>query len=264
MRSFGLRVLSGSIYVGLILGSLFLHPLGFAFVILLFSFVSLHEYFILIRSFKIHPQIVLTQIIATLWLLGCISIENNKYLLFLAMLLIFSIFIVELFQNQPNPIHNIAFSILPLIYIALPFSLLIITANGVHGKLLLLGYFIMLWANDTFAYIVGVSIGKHKLLPSISPKKTWEGYIGGVIMVIITASIFSLYSDIAMVHWCFLAFAVGSTAVFGDLVESLLKRSVDVKDSGKCMPGHGGILDRIDALLISFPFVFAYIYLFIL
>lgn len=265
MKSFGLRILSGSVYVLSIIGSLWLNnPLFFGSVVVLFTFLCLSEYFMLVRKIAIRPQIISVFIIAVAWCIDALFTPNHSIFLFVALLGVFSIFVVELFRKQPEPIHSIAYSILPLLYIVLPFSLLILTGYHVHGKLLLVSYFTMLWANDTFAYLVGITLGKHKFFPSISPKKTWEGLIGGILSVMVVAIIFAYYEpQISIIHWLGLALVISGTAIFGDLVESMFKRKIGVKDSGKCMPGHGGILDRTDALLISFPFVFAYIKLFI-
>jgi phosphatidate cytidylyltransferase len=125
---------------------------------------------------------------------------------------------------------------------------------------ILLIYFLLIWANDTGAYLFGVSIGKHKIFPRISPKKSWEGFFGGLFFTAIVAWAISLYfHNITFAHWLVIGLLSAIIGVFGDLVESMLKRSIDVKDSGKFLPGHGGVLDRFDSVFLSAPIVFAYL-----
>lgn len=120
----------------------------------------------------------------------------------------------------------------------------------------------MLWTNDTGAYLAGRFFGKHKLFERISPKKTWEGSIGGGILTIGVAFILSVYfTNLDQTNWIVLAILVAVFGGLGDLVESMLKRSLNIKDSGNLLPGHGGILDRFDGLLLSIPFIYSYLYL---
>ncbi len=127
---------------------------------------------------------------------------------------------------------------------------------GVYNPHLLLGFFFLLWTNDTGAYLVGRSIGKHKLWERISPKKTWEGFFGGLILSIIIGYVISLYyPELNYILWIVMAALVSIFGTMGDLVESVFKRSIDAKDSGSILPGHGGILDRFDGVFLSTPFV---------
>ena len=120
--------------------------------------------------------------------------------------------------------------------------------------------FIIIWTNDTFAYLSGLVFGKHKLFVRISPKKTWEGFIGGVLFALVAGYFLHLLIDnISLVEWLILTLLIAVSSVFGDFIESLLKRSASLKDSGKIMPGHGGILDRIDSTLFVAPVVFVYL-----
>lgn len=126
----------------------------------------------------------------------------------------------------------------------------------------LLALFILVWMNDVFAYIVGTTLGKHKLSQKLSPKKSWEGSIGGVIFTVLAAWIFSMIvPELTLIQWLAFGLIVSLTANFGDLAESMLKRSAGVKDSGKLFPGHGGVLDRFDAVLFATPFVFFFLFL---
>ena len=178
-------------------------------------------------------------------------------------LFIFLIFIFELFRKKENPLKNIAFTFLGIIYVAFPLSLLnyINILSGKYNYQLLFGIFFILWCNDAGAYIVGSLIGKHKLFPRVSPGKSWEGSIGGALISYgIIFIISGWYTSITFMNWLAIATILIIIGTLGDLVESLFKRSVNVKDSGSLLPGHGGILDRFDSLLMSVPFIFAYLY----
>ena len=191
----------------------------------------------------------------------------------LYLLCIFGLFLSELFRKQKNPIQNIAISIMGHIYIALPFGL-ICTMEG-KNKIFVLAFFLIIWASDTGAYLTGVSIGKHKMFERISPKKTWEGFFGGMVFALIVGFIFSTIKKHYVIEggeiigvgflelWQWLAFAliVFVFGTLGDLVESMFKRSLNVKDSGSFMPGHGGLLDRFDSAIIAAPVAFVFLML---
>ena len=186
-----------------------------------------------------------------------------QFIILFIFLFIFLIFIFELFRKKENPFGNISFTFLGIIYVALPLSLLnyINILSGKYNYQLLFGIFFILWCNDAGAYIVGSLTGKHKLFPRISPAKSWEGSIGGgLISYGIVFIISKWYTSISFIDWMVIATILIVIGTLGDLVESLFKRSVTVKDSGNILPGHGGILDRFDSLLMSVPFIFAYLY----
>jgi len=177
------------------------------------------------------------------------------------------VFIYELFRNNKKPFSNIGYTLLGIIYIAIPISMFNFfvfrgNLNVIYTPNILLSFFIMLWASDTGAYIFGVSFGKHRLFPRISPKKSWEGFLGGAITSLATSFILSkFYPDLPLIHWFVISTIIVIMGTFGDLVESLFKRSIKIKDSGKIFPGHGGILDRIDSVLLSAPIIFTYLQL---
>ncbi len=181
----------------------------------------------------------------------------------LVLMLSFLLLIVELFLKAERPFNNIALIVFSLFYLSIPFSLLNIlthfptqnfTPNVVAGMLFLT------WANDSFAYIVGSQIGKTPFFLRISPKKTWEGTIGGAVFCMLTAGIIGqFFTQLSLVDWLVVGAIVAIFGTIGDLVESLLKRSVGVKDSGSFMPGHGGFLDRFDAFIFCIPFVYCYL-----
>jgi phosphatidate cytidylyltransferase len=175
---------------------------------------------------------------------------------------VFTIFIYELYSNSKEPFANIAFMILGLFYIGIPFALVNFIAFDGDEFLnrIVFGLLVLTWVNDTGAYVTGSMIGKTPLFPRISPNKTWEGSIGGLVTTLLFGwGLSFLFGEIPLTQWLGLAVIVGIFGGLGDLVESMLKRSVNVKDSGNLLPGHGGILDRFDAFIFVVPFAAAYL-----
>ena len=181
------------------------------------------------------------------------------------------LFIAELYLKQSDPIEDWAYSMLSQMYIALPFSLLNVLAFNATNEgfvafntLLPLSIFIFLWVNDSGAYCVGSLIGRHKLFPRISPGKSWEGSVGGAVFVLAAAYAISYFLDqqqmLSMPAWLGLGLVVVVFGTWGDLVESLFKRTLGVKDSGNILPGHGGMLDRFDSSLLAIPAAVIYLY----
>lgn len=197
----------------------------------------------------------------------CSNISSSGIFLPYLIILMY-MFVSELYLNRANSLFNWAFSMLSQLYIALPFALLntlyyqighnsIITLNPI----LPLTVFIFLWVSDTGAYCIGSLFGKHRLFERISPKKSWEGSIGGGIFAIFAALIFAHYFDFMnMLQWIGLAIVVIVFGTWGDLTESLLKRKLGIKDSGNVLPGHGGLLDRFDSSLMAIPAAVCYLY----
>ena len=174
-------------------------------------------------------------------------------------------FICELYRKSPTPIANIGATITGVVYVAMPMALLyfipLLLGGGEWKPWVVLFYIFIIWANDVFAYLFGVTIGRHRLFERISPKKSWEGFFGGLLGAMAMGYVAAKVVDGDIAVWIGMALIASITGVFGDLVESLFKRSVDVKDSGNILPGHGGWLDRFDALILSIPFVFVYLVL---
>lgn len=174
-------------------------------------------------------------------------------------------FVCELTRKSGTPIADLSVTFFGVLYVALPVSLLLyiplLLNDGVWEPWIMLCYILIIWVNDVFAYLVGVSFGRHKMSRRISPKKSWEGFFGGVIVAVGIGLLcgWMLGGNIAV--WGGLAAIVAVTGVAGDFAESMLKRSAGVKDSGCILPGHGGFLDRFDALILSAPFAFAYLLL---
>ena len=189
------------------------------------------------------------------------------------------LFISELYLKQKNPIQDWAYTMLSQLYIALPFSMINVlsfqadplTGQIAYHWLLPMSVFIFLWANDTGAYCAGSLFGRHKLFPRVSPGKTWEGSIGGAVIVLIIAAVISylagsdaslstLNAQLSTLKWLGLGLVVVFFGTWGDLVESLFKRTLGIKDSGNILPGHGGMLDRFDSSLMAIPAAVIYLY----
>jgi phosphatidate cytidylyltransferase len=267
VNNFVLRTITGIVFVGVIVSSIVLSPLFFAGLFFCITLLGLHEFYKLLQTGGKTPQSYLGIVSGGLFFAGMVAVANNwmnsNYLLALLPLWVI-VFISELYRNKPAPFENIALTFLGIIYIALPLGLLnFFFLSGLnHTYILLLGYFAILWINDTFAYLFGMAFGKHRLFERISPKKTWEGSIGGGLTSIFAAGLIALFeSSLPMGHWFAIAIIIVISGTLGDLVESMLKRSLNCKDSGTLIPGHGGILDRFDAVLISAPLIFVYIQL---
>jgi phosphatidate cytidylyltransferase len=181
--------------------------------------------------------------------------EKWLYLIFLLTSLIY---FIKLYKKEEYPFRNIAFTFLGIIYVALPFSMISAAAHtyGEYSYQIVIGIFLILWASDSGAYFAGVQFGNRKLFERISPKKSWEGSIGGAVLSLAFALGLSYYfKDLALWQWLVISVLTIITGTYGDLVESLFKRSMKIKDSGNKLPGHGGFLDRFDGLLLSIPFI---------
>lgn len=191
--------------------------------------------------------------------LGFMGCETEMLSLLLLMVFIFMMFVIELFWGKGDMIRESGLNVLGIIYIIIPFALLSYIGNPNDllwgfDKYLLLAFFCIIWGNDTFAYLVGVSIGRHKMFPRVSPKKSWEGFFGGLVFSMLIGWIFSLFTHyLENYNWIWFSLIVSLSSVLGDLFESLLKRSAGIKDSGNLIPGHGGMLDRFDAMLLASP-----------
>ena len=169
----------------------------------------------------------------------------------------------ELFRKKKHAVANMIISYFPAFYISIPFILLfdIALMEGNFDPLPVLGFFILIWVYDTGAYLSGKFFGKHKLFERISPKKTWEGLIGGGIIALLVAVFINAYffPELKQMEWAIVAFIVIAFGTLGDLIESLVKRNAGVKDSGSIMPGHGGMLDRFDSALFAAPFYWLFL-----
>jgi phosphatidate cytidylyltransferase len=279
LGNFYRRTLTAVWIVIFILGGFWLHPISFFLTGLLIVAGSQYEYYLIIRNTGVHAQMIpgiftgaSVYIISTLVASGVITFDYYLLLIPLALFLI----IAEIYRKQEKPFDSLAHTFFAVIYIALPFSLFPFSAfsrTGInslltHGNIvfspgIVIGFLLLLWANDTGAYITGITLGKHRLMERISPKKSWEGLLGGMIISVLAAWLLSGWLGIVdTTGWIIISIIISIAGTFGDLTESMLKRSMGVKDSGSIMPGHGGFLDRFDSALLSFPLVYLFISLF--
>jgi len=259
------RALSGIIFVIVVVSAIVFSSWSLALLFLIISAVGLNEFYQLTSNEHQSPQGflgILTGI--ALYVLAYITIINYWIIdSFLIGFITFSLIVlVELFRKKKNPGANISLTIFGIVYVVLSFSILNVIANhdGIYSYQIPLGILILIWTSDTFAYLVGRQFGKHKLLERLSPKKTWEGYLGGIVFSLLAGYILSrFYTELDTTQWMVLATITGVFGTAGDLVESMFKRSAGVKDSGNIMPGHGGVLDRFDSLIFILPLIFFYL-----
>lgn len=268
MKAILIRTISGGVYTFLILGSIFWGPIAFGVLMFVFLLIGISEFNSIGEKAgsRLHKPILfilgsLFYILVFLYSTSYLEIYN----LISILPLLFFPFILELFRKDTKLIINVGFGMLILVYVMVPFSLLNFLFYpgfdlSVPQVTFVLGFFIIAWTYDTFAYLSGMLLGKHKLFERISPKKTWEGTIGGSVFSTVAAYVFSLvYPEFSFLIWLGFALTIVIFGTFGDLVESLFKRSVGIKDSGALMPGHGGILDRMDSIMIAGPFALIYL-----
>lgn len=267
MSNILLRAITGTIFISVILGSIWFGLLTSIIIISLISILSLNEYIDLFKNSEVslNKSLVLIfgvsifGILLTEYIIGQDLLEINLSIFILPIL--FGYLLTELYRKKDNPLTNIGIGFIGFIYIFTPFILtLLILKKEIDAQYLLMGMFILIWTNDTFAYLSGRFFGKTKLFERISPKKTWEGTIGGILFTVIAAIILSQFSDARynLLFWVISALIIAPCSIFGDLFESLIKRSLNVKDSGTILPGHGGLLDRFDAALFTVPFFFTW------
>lgn len=263
------RAITAFFFTIVMLGSIFLGAYTFTGFYLLLSVFALAEFFKLVKTggIKPHRNIALVAGAAMFILLAAKHFleMDNKYLLLLIPL-VFSVFLFELYRKDKTPFTNISYTFTGFIYVTVPFcfyySLGFLQDWNTYNFHLPLAFLLMLWASDTGAYLFGRKLGAHKLFERHSPKKTWEGFFGGMFTSVLVSFIVSyFFKEISPLIWAGMAVIIVSFGTLGDLVESMLKRSLDAKDSGNLLPGHGGLLDRFDGLLIAAPLVYAYLYL---
>lgn len=272
MSNFFIRTITGILFVVVIVGSIIWNRYIFASLFLIITILALLEFYKLIETKDIHPRKFVGISIGSFLFLSFVLVSSgisHINILYINIPLIFTVFIVELFHKSKRPFINIGLTLLGIIYIALPFSLLnfFYNTNFIAGKFhphILLGFFIIIWTNDTSAYLVGSKFGKHRLFKRVSPNKSLEGSIGGAVFSLTSAYLISLFFfEFNLIQWIIIALIIVVFGTLGDLIESSLKRSLKLKDSGNILPGHGGILDRFDGVLLAAPFVFLYIFLII-
>jgi phosphatidate cytidylyltransferase len=258
--------------VFLILAALYFDRFFFAAIFLAVTILGLLEFYSITETEECKPQKFTGTLLGTILYLGISGyflLEGGAGViipLILTLPVLFVPVIIEVYRKKEKPLINASVTIFGMIYIALPVSLLNIMnypkIGGTvfhHFPAYLTAYFLITWIYDTGAYLVGKNFGKHKFFEKISPKKTWEGIIGGIVVAIAAATGISFITQgISLITLLILTVIVIVFGTFGDLAESLFKRSLNLKDSGNILPGHGGILDRFDTIFVSAPFVFLY------
>lgn len=271
MNNFTTRTITGVLFVICVIGSVVLSHWAFAALFLLISVAGFLEYARILRSGKIFLHRLTGLVLGLITYSGIVLFEFGiiEAEILLLNLLIFPILlIVELFRKSEMPFSNAAASLLGLVWIVLPMALLNGFFNHADGpgwlkSGALLGFFLILWIYDSGAYIFGSMFGRHRMLERISPKKSWEGFAGGSAAGLLTAYMISAsFVEFSILQWLLIALVIIVFGTFGDLVESMLKRSIGVKDSGSLLPGHGGVLDRFDAVLLAAPPVYIMLYFF--
>ncbi|WP_299705970.1 phosphatidate cytidylyltransferase [uncultured Pontibacter sp.] len=262
------RLIVGVLGAALFIGGIIFSEWTFLLLFLGLTLLGTLEFYKLTGAAGIKPNKTLGVLLAAGIFISIFLIDKEYMpaeLLYLALPVLFLTFVLELYRKQPQPFTNIAFTILGVLYIAVPFSLLQLLGHlqGEYRWQPILGLLLLIWAADTGAYIAGKNFGKHKLLERVSPGKTWEGWIGGTVLTVLVGwGLAVVFHDLELYQWIGIAVIVSIFGVLGDLAESLLKRSLGVKDSGTLLPGHGGILDRFDSLIMVIPFIVAFLKIF--
>lgn len=275
MKNLIVRTITGVLFVAILIGCMLYHPLSFGFIFTLVAGLTVYEFSTLVNKLE---GVQINRVMATLgssylfiaFMGFCMDASDfSLFIPYLALMLY--LMISELYLKRENPIHNWAYTMLSQMYVALPFALLNVLAFRFapeeqviqYNPILPLSVFVFVWLNDTGAYCAGMLFGKHRLFERISPKKSWEGSIGGGIVAIGASLVFAHYDhSLSLPGWIGLAAVIVVMGTWGDLTESLFKRHLGVKDSGTILPGHGGMLDRFDSILMAVPA--AVIYLFVI
>lgn len=275
MKNLIIRALTGIIFVVVLISAICIHPIFFLILFCIITGLTLWEFGGLVKHYENANLQRTVNVLGGVYLFIATFVYANgltdgkiflPYLLFIMLTMI-----AELYYKAPNPINNWAFTLFAQVYCAGSFSILnfIGAEPGTPGvmsytPLFIMAIFIFVWLDDTGAYLVGSLIGKHKLFERISPKKSWEGFFGGLILALASSQAFAWFApEINRMNWLGLAATVVLFGTWGDLIESLLKRTLGVKDSGNVLPGHGGMLDRFDSVMLAVPASYIYIELFI-
>jgi phosphatidate cytidylyltransferase len=259
------RAITGFIFVLAIVIGLWWHPLAYLTIFAVVVLLGMFEFIRLIGGLAAKVRVFWAISIGLFVYLSSFLIfyaEIHPRWLIITIPLVGGVFLSELYSKNNNSLLNIATTLVVPLYVALPFAFLHYIAfyGGSYGYELLLGFFVLIWANDSGAYLVGSGFGRNKLFPSISPAKSWEGAIGGFIFTLAFSTVsYYLIGIVDLLDWLVIGTLVSVLGTYGDLIESMLKRSVNVKDSGRVLPGHGGVLDRFDGVFFSAPAVSCYL-----
>ena len=272
MNNLAQRVITGAGFGVVMIAAVLYSQWSFALIFLLINILGIIEFYKLISSDTIHPQRIAGTVISAALFVAAIGValmDMSFSWLLLSVPGMIWILIAELYRKNETPFVNISMTLLAILYITAPFILLLFMGTLFmpedevkyhHG--IVMGFIFLVWASDTGAYFAGSRFGKHRLFERISPKKSWEGFFGGLATAALTGFLLSKYfPELTLQEWLITSVIVVTFGTLGDLVESMLKRSLGVKDSGSLLPGHGGILDRFDAFFVAVPVVFCYYFL---
>jgi phosphatidate cytidylyltransferase len=260
------RVVTAVIGAPLLIFCTYYSPFTFWLLFLALTVFTQYEFYKLLGmsgSFplKIYGTFCGGMLVTLTFLIESYRINFENYYIMVPLLTL--TFFIKLYRKKDKrPFENLGYTFLGIIYVAIPFSLLyeVTFLNGNFQPILPIGILVILWGSDSGAYFAGSFFGRRKLFERISPKKTWEGFFGGAIIALIVAFCFWKVTDLmSLIEWLSIASIIVITGTLGDLVESLFKRSIEIKDSGSLIPGHGGFLDRFDGLLLSMPFIVTFI-----
>lgn len=262
------RVIAAFVGGAIFIGAIYLNEWTYFAVFLVLTLLGMVEFYRLLGIKGFEPNQKIGLLTGGGLFVAVFLIQKELLplrILFLMPALMALVFVVELYRKKALPFVNISVTLVGVLYVAVPFSLL--SLLGFLGEQyswhVILGCLLLIWAADTGAYFVGKNFGRRKLMERISPAKTWEGWAGGVLLSLLVAWGLSVFfTDLNLLQWLVIGLIVSVFGVLGDLVESMLKRGLEVKDSGTLIPGHGGILDRFDSLLMVVPFVVAFLKMF--
>lgn len=269
MKKLLIRVATGAVFGIVLLASILYNNISFGALFALVTCLAVNEFCNLVHEYKKTTFSTPIAVVGGLYLFLAFFMQDKvamPFMLFIPylILLVFT-FIRELYKKASSPLDNFAYFALSQLYAALPFALLnMLTTFGpaAYNYIMPLSIFIFLWCSDSGAYFVGSAIGRRKLFERISPKKSWEGSIGGGVLALVAAYVLSLYyPTLGTFEWMGMAAVVVVTGTYGDLIESCMKREMGIKDSGNILPGHGGILDRFDSAILAIPSVVIYLYI---
>ena len=264
-KNLGLRTISGAIMGVIVIGAVLWGAWPTAIMASLICVGAMTELVELAtkRLPEVWPPYILILCFGVAWITG-VTLNPSPLMVLVGLMFVPFIFVWEIFRKNTSPLINTAIASLMLLYIALPLSLLILIGgdSGEWEPARVLMIIFTVWVNDIFAYLVGCSIGKHKMCPSISPKKSWEGFFGGILFAVGFAMAAGYMMEGNILLWGGLGLVIALAGVAGDLLESKIKRECGVKDSGNLIPGHGGMLDRFDALLLAAPIAYVYMLIF--
>ncbi len=258
------RSITGALFALVVLGSILWDPYAQALVFSVFMVLGLVEFYNLFNNHRVVKVSKEIGIFIGIFIFSLLVGISFQWLPVISILFIFPLFftliLAELWRKKEHPLVNISVLVFGIIYIVIPFFLTIdLNLRNTSYLPSVVGMYLLIWTNDTFAYFTGRFIGKTKLFERISPKKTWEGTLGGIVFTLLLGYIIGAFINRGEeLFWIISAIIIAPCAIYGDLLESLFKRSLNINDSGNILPGHGGILDRFDAALFAIPFFYCW------